>query len=129
MTDSEKTLIMLLRSFSFLRREGYVVSELELYGSYTYLCYKKQWSSLRVCVEWAPNNSLKTVIKKRRLLFDKEFSLHKAFRIINKNYVSEYENPPIYITMEKVINYHSEFIQQHLMEVIRGKMWINEFRI
>ena len=125
-TNSEQTLIMLLRSFSFLRHEGYVVSELELYGPYTYLCYKKQWSSLRVCIEWAPNNCLKTVIKKRRFIFDKEFSLHKAFRIINKSYVSEYEHPPIYITMEKVINYHAEFTQQHLMSVIRDEIWIDE---
>lgn len=125
-TDTEQTLILLLRSFDFLRREEYVVNELSLYGPYSSLCYKKQWSSLRVCIEWAPENNLKIVIKKRRLLFDKEFSLHKAFRIINKNYVSEYEHPPIYITMEKVINYHSEFIQQHLMPVIRGQMWIDE---
>lgn len=125
-TDTEQTLILLLRSFDFLRREGYVVSELRLYGPYSYLCYKKQWSGLQVCIEWVPENSLITVIKKRRLLFDKEFSLHKAFRIINKNYVSEYEHPPIFITMERVINYHSEFIQQHLMPVIRDQMWIDE---
>ena len=125
-TDSEKTLRMLLRAFSFLRREGYIVSELELYGPYTYLCYKKQWSSLRVYIEWAPNNSLNIVIKKRRLLFDKEFSLHRAFRMINQSYVSEYEHPPVYITMEKVINYHVAFIQQHLMSVIRDEIWIDK---
>ena len=28
--------------------------------------------------------------------------------------------------MQKVINYHAEFIQQHLMPVIRGEMWIDE---
>lgn len=40
--------------------------------------------------------------------------------------MSEYEHPPIYITMERVINYHSEFIQQHLIPVIRGEKWIDE---
>jgi len=124
--DTEQTLILLLRSFYFLRYEGYDVSELRLYGPYSCLCYKKRWSNLQVYIEWAPMNSLRTVIRKKRLLFDKEFSLNKAFRIINKYYVSEYENPPIYITMQKVINYHAEFIQQHLMPVIRGEMWIDE---
>lgn len=46
--------------------------------------------------------------------------------MINKNYVSEYEHPAIYITMQQVINYHSEFIQQHLMPVIRGEKWIDD---
>ena len=125
-TDTEQALIVLLRSFDFLRYEGYDVSELRLYGPYSCLCYKKRWSNLQVYIEWAPMNSLRTVIRKKRLLFDKEFSLNKAFRIINKYYVSEYENPPIYITMQKVINYHAEFIQQHLMPVIRGEMWIDD---
>lgn len=81
---------------------------------------------MRVYIEWAPNNSLNIVIKKRRLLFDKEFSLHRAFRMINQSYVSEYEHPPVYITMEKVINYHVAFIQQHLMPVIRDEIWIDK---
>lgn len=125
-TDTEQALIVLLRSFDFLRYEGYDVKELKLWGPESYLCYKKRWSILEVYIEWAPKNSLRTVIRKKRLLFNKEFSLHKAFRIINKNYVSEYEHPPMYITMDKVINYHSEFIQQHLMPVIRGEMWIDD---
>lgn len=125
-TDTEQTLILLLRSFDFLRYEGYDVKELRLWGTCSCLCYKKRWSNLQVYIEWAPMNSLRTVIRKKRLLFDKELSLHKAFRIINKNCVSEYEHPPIYITMDKVINYHSEFIQQHLMPVIRGERWIDE---
>ena len=125
-TDTEQTLLLLLHSFDFLRREGYVVNELELYGIYSCLCYKKRWSSLQVYIEWAPKNYLKTVIRKKRLLYYKEFSLNKAFRIINKDYVSEYEHPACYITMQKVINYHSEFIQQHLMPVIRDEIWIDE---
>lgn len=125
-TDTEQALIALLRSFDFLRYEGYDVKELKLWGPESYLCYKKRWSNLEVYIEWAPKNSLRTVIRKKRLLFNKEFSLHKAFRIINKNYVSEYEHPPMYITMDKVINYHSEFIQQHLMPVIRGEKWIDD---
>ena len=28
--------------------------------------------------------------------------------------------------MQEIINYHSEFIQQHLMPVIRDEMWIDE---
>lgn len=40
--------------------------------------------------------------------------------------MSEYEHPPIYMTMQKVINYHAEYIQQHLMPIIRGEMWIDE---
>ena len=125
-TDRERTLLFLLRSFDFLRCEGYVVNELELYGRYSCLCYKKRWSSLQVYIEWAPENHLNIVVRKKRLFFYKEFSLNKAFRIINKNYVSEYEHPACYITMQKVINYHSEFIQQHLMQVIRGNEWIND---
>lgn len=125
-TDTEQTLLLLLRSFDFLRYEGYEVNELRLYGTNSCLCYKKRWSNLRVYIEWAPENYLKTVIRKKCLLFCKEFSLSKAFRIINRNYVSEYEHPPIYMTMQKVINYHAEYIQQHLMPIIRGEMWIDE---
>ena len=126
LTENEQTFILLLRSFSFLRYEGYEVDEFSLSGLCSYISYKKRWSNLQVYIEWAPMNSLTTVIRKKRLLFDKEFSLNKAFRIINRNYVSEYEHPPIYITMQKVINYHAEFIQQHLMPIIRGQMWIDD---
>ena len=127
LTENEQIFILLLRSFSFLRNEGYEVDDFSLSGLCSYISFKKKWSRLRIYIEWAPMNSLRTVIRKKRLLFDKEFSLNKAFRMINKNYVGEYEHPPIYITMEKVINYHAEFIQQHLMPIIRGEMWIDEF--
>ena len=126
LTENEQIFILLLRSFSFLRNEGYEVDDFSLSGLCSYISFKKKWSRLRIYIEWAPMNSLRTVIRKKRLLFDKEFSLNKAFRMINKNYVGEYEHPPIYITMEKVINYHAEFIQQHLMPIIRGEMWIDE---
>ena len=125
-TDTEQTLILLLRSFDFLRYEGYEVDGFSLSGLYSFISYQKKWSNLQVYIEWAPENSLKTVIRKKRLLLDKEFSLNNAFRMINKNYVSEYEHPAIYITMQQVINYHSEFIQQHLMPVIRGEKWIDD---
>lgn len=126
LTENEQTFILLLRSFGFLRYEGYEVDEFSLSGLCSYISFKKKWSRLRIYIEWAPMNSLRTVIRKKRLLFDKEFSLNKAFGIINKNYVSEYEHPPVYITMQEVINYHAKFIQQHLMPIIRGEMWIDD---
>lgn len=126
MTINERNLIIILHAFDFLRYEGYDIKDLHLYGRDHYLYYQKKWSNLRVYLEWAGENDLEVVISKGWLFFKKEFSLHKAFRMINGSTVEKCENPAIYVTMQDVAKYQSEFIQQHLMPVICGEMWIDE---
>ena len=47
LTEKEQTLILLLRSFDFLRYEGYEVDGFSLSGLYSFISYQKKWSKWR----------------------------------------------------------------------------------
>lgn len=125
LSEKEIHFMLLLRNFDFLRSNDYSPSEFALYGRDTFLRYENSKIRQALYIEWAPKNYLKIMLIKKSLFRGGEFELKNLYKYFDKNSKSK-ESPPIYIDMPEIIEYNVKFIQQHLMPVIKGEMWIDE---
>jgi len=125
LTEKESHFLLILRNFAFLRSNGYSPKEFSLYGRETFLNYENNSIKQKLYIEWAPRNYLVIKIFKKSLFGGSEFELKDIFKFFDKDSVIK-ELPPMYIDMPEIIALHAKFIQQYLMSVIKGEMWIDE---
>lgn len=125
LTDNEMALILILRKFDFLRQNDYSIKELLLYGKDHYLIFENTKIRQKLYIEWAPSNSLEIKCTRMLLFGGGTFELKDIYKHYESGY-SLKDSIPIYVTMEKVIDLNVNFIQQNLMPVIRGEIWISE---
>jgi hypothetical protein len=125
LAEKEIHFLLLLRNFDFLRSNGYSPKEFALYGRDTFLKYENHKINQNLYIEWAPRNFLNIKIFKNSLFGGGEFELKDIYKYFDKKYAIK-EPLPIYIDMPEVIEFNAKFIQQHLMPIIRGEMWLNK---
>lgn len=125
LTEKEIHFLLLLRNFDFLRSNGYSPKEFALYGRETFLNYENNRIKQNLYIEWAPRNDLGIKIFKKSLFGGGEFELKDVFKYFDKDSAIK-ESPPMYIDMPEVIELNAKFIQQHLMPIIKGEIWIDE---
>ncbi|MEZ5070697.1 MAG: hypothetical protein R2751_06965 [Bacteroidales bacterium] len=124
LTEKEIHFLLLLRNFDFLRSDGYSPKEFALYGRETFLNYWNNRIKQNLYIKWAPKNDLGIKIFKKSLFGGGEFELKDIFKYFDND--SAIKEPPMYIDMPDVIELNAKFIQQHLMPVIKGEIWIDE---
>lgn len=125
LSEKEIHFILLLRKFDFLRSNDYFPSEFTLYGRDSFLRYENSKIRQDVYIEWAPKNYLKIILIRKSLFRGGEFELKDLYKYFDKN-SKQKESPSIYIDMPEIIEYNVKFIQQYLMPVIKGEMWIDD---
>ena len=119
--DDERNLIEIIRSFNFLRKYGYHERELSIgHREYPTIIYVN--SILKRKVKILGSESSWSIIIER----DRFFSLKsESYAIDISNYYNTFG-----CSMIKGKNYtlksQAEFVQQHLMPIIKGEIWINE---
>lgn len=107
-----------------MRSNGYSSTEFSLYGRETYLIYKNNKIKREIYIEWASRNYLGIKIIKKSIFGGGEFELKDTFNYFDDSTVVK--EPPIYMDMPEVIESNVKFIQQHLMPVIKGEIWVDK---
>lgn len=121
LNDDERNLIEIIRSFSFLRQYGYRENELSIgHREYPTVIFVNAISKRKVRI-LGSECSWSIIIERAR-----PFSLiTESYAIDISNYYSTFGS-----SMIKGKNYtlksQAEFIQQYLIPVIKGEMWIDE---
>ena len=122
--ENEEFFLLLLRSFDFLRSDGYRITSFYPYGRLHLLEYGNSKNRQTITIEWAPSNYLTITIARSLLSGGGKFELKDIFRHFDQNSIV-LESPSMLVPMADVIELNVKFIQQHLMPVIRGEMWID----
>jgi len=121
LNDDERSVIEIIRSFNFLRKYGYREKELSIdHREYPTIIY------------------VNAILKRKVIILGRESSWsiiierNRPFALKTKSYaidISDYYNT-FGSSMLKGKNYtlksQAEFIQQHLMPLIKGEIWIDE---
>ncbi|HEY9123903.1 MAG TPA: hypothetical protein VIO15_06155 [Bacteroidales bacterium] len=122
LNSDERALIEIIRAFKFLRQESYHEKEISIGGrSNPSIIYYSSKVNRIVKILGDESQSWTIVIQRRKL-----FDLNKADSFFDiSNYYSTFGG-----SMVKGKNYtlksQVDFIQQHLMPVIKGEVWIDE---
>lgn len=123
--ENEQCFLLLLRNFDFLRSQGYNIKEFSPYGRWHYLRYENKRIRQSVSMEWDPTNYLLIEISRTSLFHGDTFALKDIYRYFDKN-MCDLVCPPMYIYMSEIIEINVNLIQQHLMPIIKGEIWIDK---
>lgn len=123
--ENEEFFLLLLRSFDFLRSNGYRITSFYPYGRLHLLEYENPKNRLAITIEWAPTNYLTISVTRSLLRGGGKFELKDIYGRFDVNY-KELESPSMLVPMADVIELKVKFIQQHLMPIIKGEMWIDK---
>ena len=118
----EKGLIEILRAFKFLRQENYHEKEIAVDGRSNPSIVYYNWSKNRIIKILGDESQSWTIVIQRKKFFD----IKKADSFFD---ISDYYKT-FGGSMIKGKNYslksQVEFIQQYLMPIVRGEIWIDE---
>lgn len=118
---SEELLIDILRNFEFLRNYGYHPVEIAYWTRAYPSVYFENYSlkqRLSVIGSDLDTNSKYTIcIEKRRVFSYKVLTVNKIYSLFENERIKD-EN--------YTLKLQAEFIQQHLIPIIKGDMWIDE---
>jgi hypothetical protein len=118
----ESGLIEILRAFVFLRQEGYHEKEITIGGrSNPSIIYHSYIKNRTLHVIGDESQSWTIIIQRK-----KTFSLHKYSYVFDISNYYEHFNCGLIKGRNYSLKSQADFIQQHLMPVIRGHKWIDE---
>lgn len=125
LNNAESCFIETIRAFGFLFNEGYHGKRFSIGGREPGITLENHVINRTIHIYWLEEGLLNVKIKREKLfgnMSSKEFSIRDYYGHFNCEHIRL--NPPLgrYNIMKK----NADFIQQHLMKVIRGELWIDE---
>ena len=126
--ENEEFFLYLLRSFDFLRQNGYLIKDFAPYGIIHYLRYENRKIKRRVYIEWESLSYMSIKISKMSLFGGSEFELTDIYQYFDRNKTILYSSSLDDYTPD-IIELKVKFIKQYLMPIIKGEIWINELII
>jgi hypothetical protein len=119
--DDERNLIEIIRSFNFLREYGYCEKELSIgHREYPTIIYVNPRSKMKVSI-LGTENSWSIIVERWRPVSLRRgsfaFDVSDFFNVFNSSMIKG---------RKYSLKAQAEFIQHHLMPVIKGEMWIHE---
>lgn len=124
-TEKEYDFILLLRAFDFLRRERYEIEKFSLFME-PFILYRNNRIKQDVYIEWYSLFDVNVKITKYGFFHERSFEIRNVKKYFNDNLSSLKEIRRSALGCQNEIEVSSNIIQQHLMPVIRGEMWIDE---
>ncbi len=125
LNSAELGFIEIIRAFSFLFKEGYHGNQFSLGGREPGIIFENWVANRIVHVYWSENGFLDVSIKRKKIFAKPnsiEFSIRDCYKYFNCDHIRH--SPPI--GSLNILKINADFIQQHLMPVIKGEMWIDE---
>jgi len=118
----EKGLIEILRAFKFLRQENYHEKEISIGGRSNPSIIYTNWSKNRIFKVLGDESQSWTIVIQRKKLFgfkqsDFLFDISDYYTVFGSGMVKGRN-----YTLKSQV----DFIQQHLMPIIKGEIWIDK---
>ena len=121
--QGEKFFIDVYRKFNFLRKLNYTGQEFCLNGREYWVTFENSLLKRKVTIILEEPLQFNVYFERKKMftfnLQSIRFSIRDTYSIFNCDYLNNVES-------YKEIEENVDFIQQHLMPVIRGEMWIDE---
>jgi len=126
LNSGEEEFIEINRTFGFLFKEGYHGQDFSIGGREPGITLHNWVKNRIVNIFWSEGGFLDVTISRKKILafrkYDTFFSIRDFYKYFNCEYLMY--NPPMGSFNQ--LKHNAEFIQKHLMPVIRGELWINE---
>ncbi len=124
LNENEEFFLYLLRSFDFLRYNGYLIKEFAPYGIIHYLRYENRKIKRRVYIEWESSSHMSIKISKMSLLGGSEFELTDIYQYFDRK--RAFLDSSLDDYTPDIIELKVKYIKHYLMPIIKGEIWINE---
>lgn len=125
LNENEEFILYLLRSFDFLRYNGYLIKDFAPYGIIHYLRYENRKIKRRVYIEWESSSYMSIKISKISLLGGSEFELTDIYQYFDRK-KAFLDSSSLDDYTPDIIELKVNYIKQYLMPIIKGEIWINE---
>ncbi|MBR4593106.1 MAG: hypothetical protein IKO33_00805 [Bacteroidaceae bacterium] len=125
LNGNEEFFLYLLRSFDFLRQNGYLIKDFAPYGIIHYLRYENRKIKRRVYIEWESLSYMSIKISKMSLFGGSEFELTDIYQYFDRK-KTILDSSSLDDYTPDIIELKVKFIKQYLMPIIKGEIWINE---
>lgn len=125
LNNQELTFIEIIRAFDFLFKEGYHGKQFSIGGREPGIIFENWVANRIIHIYWSESGFLDVSIKRKKMFAKSkavEFSIKDFFKHFNCDHIRL--NPPV--GSFNILKTNADFIQQHLMPVIKGEMWIDE---
>jgi len=128
LTNNESSFIKILRSFDFLRSEGYKGNGFTIYSREApNVEFVNLSLNQKITVFWSEENGKYDVVFSRK---KSTFFGVKTVEFSIQDFVSNKENAKNILELPlgetNILNSISSFVQTHLMPVVRGEKWVDE---
>jgi len=126
LNENDLSFIRVVKAFDFLRKEGYSGKEFHVYGrECPYISFHKRNRNIIVYSSEVLSGFEIIIEREKPFAFSSAsttFAIHEYYGFFNR--LDLKHNPPI--GEFNLLKGLADFIQQHLMPVVRGEVWIDE---
>jgi hypothetical protein len=126
LNSGEEGFIEIKRAFGFLFEEGYHGKDFSIGGREPGITLHNWVKNRIINIFWSEAGFLDVTVSRKKIFTFNKYATSFSIRDFYKYFNSEYlmYNPPI--GSYNQLKHNADFIQKHLMPVIRGKEWIDE---
>jgi len=117
--------IQIIRAFGFLLENGYSGKEFSIGGREPYVCFKSWVAKREIIVCWSEGGYLDVCIRRKKIfgtLKSTIFSIRDYYKYFNCENLKTH--PPV--GAFNILKANADIVQQYLMPIIKGEMWIDE---
>ena len=125
LNNAELGFLEIIRAFEFLFKNGYSGKEFSIGGREPYVCFESWVAKREVTVCWSEGGYLDVSIRRKKILGTLKsttFSIRDYYKYFNCENLKTH--PPI--GTFNILKANSDVVQQYLMPIIKGEIWINE---
>ena len=118
MSSDNSVFVDICNAFDFMKKEGYAISE-SFIGRDVYVVYRNSKIKQTVTITLPEPNEVTSMLWKWQIVISKKvFLFTKTFSVTDcLNFPSNYSN-------KRELMEYSQYIQNHLMPIIRGEKWV-----
>jgi len=117
---SEECLILVLRNFDFLRHEGYLIDGIVVYGREPFILFKSKAYSREILIQWACHSEINVSFYNTAFLVfrNKKITIEQLASYFGFTFSNT-------LNIEHSVYEKAKFCKMQLLEVVKGKMWLN----
>jgi len=120
LTKAESFLLTVLKEFDFLRKHGYSIVGASLYGPEPFVAFKNTRVNREVICTYLGVFDLRIEMKRFLRAQTVQVTLEQLMTSIGRQFNAS-------VVGEDKIQWASEMLQKHFIEIIDGNKWVNEY--
>ncbi len=126
LNSDEEGFIEIKRVFNFLIEEGYQGQDFSIGGKEPGITFHNWVKNRTINIYWSEGGFLEIIISRKKVFSFSKYAASFSIRDFYKKFNCQYlmYNPPIGTYNQ--LKHNAEFIQKHLLPIIRGEKWIDD---